>query len=380
MTPRFQQIDFDQLNGWQEDDHLAAMNTFLKTARQMQDKPYSTKGLGISSDLLKEISKIALTDIFLTPSSAKNFFEKYFQPCEIISKDKLSVTDEGFVTAYYEPEVLASRIKTDAYTAPLYLRPADLIDVNDENRPEGFDAEFRFAQKVVTSSGVNFEKHPDRKAINAGYLEGRGLEIAWVKDAVEALFIHIQGSARLRFDNGKTIRVGYAAKSGHPYTAVGKVLLDRGDLVRENCGMQAIRQWFSSHPDQVISVLNQNRSYIFFNEYPVTNASDGPIGAAKVSLTAERSLAVDRNLHTYGSPIWIEASKPFNQGAQSFQKLMIAQDTGSAIVGSSRGDLFLGSGDVAGKAASDIRHGVRFLVFVPKNGINHAAEFSESTN
>ena len=313
-------------------------------------------------------------------ATAKDFFEKNFQPCEIITKDNSSAVDDGFVTAYYEPEVSASRIKADEYLAPLYARPDDLIDVNDEIRPEGFDNEFRFARRITSSDGTKIEEYPDREAINAGYLEGKGLEIAWVKDAAEALFIHIQGSARLRFDNGQFTRVGYAAKSGHPYTAVGKVLLELGELTRENCGMQAIRQWFSSNPDQVISVLNQNRSYIFFNEYPITNTNDGPVGAAKVNLTTERSLAVDRNQHTYGSPVWIEALKPFQQGEQPFRKLMIAQDTGSAIIGPSRGDLFMGSGDAAGKAAGDIRHPVKFVVFVPKNSAKNSAKNSESTN
>ena len=372
MTQRFRQIDFDQLNGWEQDNHFAAMNTFLKTACRMLEQSYRTKDLGVSSDLLVEISRKALVGSPFSPATAKAFFEKHFQPCAIISKDSASVGDDGFVTAYYEPEVSASCIKTDAYSAPLYARPDDLIDITDENRPESFDREFRFARQVNSPNGNKIEKYPDRKAINAGYLEGKGLEIAWVKDAVEALFIHIQGSARLRFDNGDTIRVGYAAKSGHPYTAVGKILLERGELTRENCGMQAIRQWFSSNPDQIVSVLNQNQSYIFFNEYPVTNIHDGPVGAAKVNLTPERSLAVDRSLHTYGTPIWIEALKPFQQSEQPFRKLMIAQDTGSAIIGPSRGDLFLVSGVAAGKAAGEIRHDVRFVVFVPKNSAKNS--------
>ena len=373
MRQRFRQIDFCQLNGWEQDDHLAAMNTFLKTARRMLEHPYHTKDLGISSDLLVDISRNAVAGSPFNQEAAKTFFEENFHPCEIVKKGNTFSGDDGFVTAYYEPEVSASRIKTDAFTAPLYARPDDLIDVNDENRPKGFDGEFRFARQVNSHSGTKIEKYPDRKAINAGFLEGKGLEIAWVKDAVEALFIHIQGSARLCFDNGEFTRVGYAAKSGHPYTAVGKILLEHEELTRENCGMQAIRQWFSSNPDQVVSVLNQNRSYIFFNEYPIINADGGPVGAAKVNLTPERSLAVDQNLHTYGTPIWIEASKPFQGSEQSFRKLMIAQDTGSAIVGSSRGDLFLGSGDAAGKAAGEIRHGVRFVVLVPKRTAKHSA-------
>ena len=367
MAERYRQIAFNQLNGWEQDDHLAAMDVFLKTARRMLEKPYPAKNLRWSSELLIDISEKAVTESPFNPSSAKSFFERNFYPCEVIEDGNTLSDDGGFVTAYYEPEVTASRIKTAAYSAPLYARPNDLVNVTDENRPEGFDKRFGFARQINSDYGMQFEEYPDRKAINAGYLERKGLEIAWVKDAVEALFIHIQGSARLRFDNGRFIRVGYAAKSGHPYTAVGKILLERGELTRENCGMQAIRQWFMSNPDQIISVLNRNRSYIFFNEYPVTNTQDGPVGAAKVNLTPERSLAVDGSLYTYGIPIWIEASKPFPGNGQLFRKLMIAQDTGSAIIGLSRGDLFMGSGKAAGKMAGDIRHKIKFVVFVPSN-------------
>jgi membrane-bound lytic murein transglycosylase A len=367
MNEKLTQIGFNQLNGWEEDNHLAAMDVFLKTARRMIKKPYHTKGLGISSELLVEIAGKAVAEYPFNPSSAKAFFERYFLPCQLIDGDSALSGERGFVTAYYEPEVLASRVKTAAFSAPLYSRPKDLIDVTDENRPEGFDRGFRFARKITSSRGAQLEEHPDRESINAGYLEGKGLEIAWVKDVVEALFIHIQGSARLRFDDGACIRVGYAAKSGHPYTAVGKILLERGDLKPDNCGMQSIRQWFSSNPGQVNSVVSQNRSYIFFNEYPVISTQDGPVGAAKVDLTPYRSLAVDRNLHTYGIPIWIETSNAFPGNVQPFKKLMIAQDTGSAIIGPLRGDLYLGSGDAAGKIAGEIRHAVKFVLLVPKN-------------
>ena len=366
MSKQFRQIGFDQLSGWDNDDHLAAMGAFLKTAQRMLETPYQTKELAVSSDHLLAISKLAVQNLPFDAQSAKLFFEENFIPCEITNEVENSPTSSGFVTAYFEPEVLASRAKSAAFSAPLYQRPNDLIDVTDDNRPTLWDEEFRFAKFTTNKNAQQLETYPDRAQINNGYLDGKGLEIAYVKDKAEALFIHIQGSARLRLEDGNVIRVGYAAKTGHPYTAVGKILLDRGELTRENCGMKAIRDWFSSNPEQMNSVIEKNQSYIFFNEYAVLDLNDGPIGASKVALTTERSLAVDRTLHTYGTPIWIETQEPLPGCSQLFQKLMVAQDTGSAIIGPQRGDLFLGSGDEAGKIAGDTRHHARFVVFLPK--------------
>ncbi len=365
MATRLKPVSFDQINGWPSDDHLAAMEVFLKSARHMQKTPYKTRGLKCSSAQLTDIATLATGSAPFSNKSARQFFETHFQPCNIVDGVNDLVEYSGFVTAYYEPEVEASRVRTAQFQTPLYARPGDLVDVTDNNRPNGWDPDFRFA-RLDQQTGKIY-KYPDRKAIGKGYLEGRGLEIAWVRDSVEALFIHIQGSARLRFDDGSVIRVGFAAKSGHPYTAVGKVLLDRGDLVRENSGMQAIRDWFAKNPDQTKSVIDQNCSFIFFSEYPVENDTDGPVGAAKVNLTPGRSLAVDRTLHTFGLPVWIETKNPVPGSKHPFRQLMMAQDTGSAIVGPRRGDLFLGSGEKAGKIAGDVRHDAKFVVFVPKN-------------
>lgn len=376
MDQRLRKTSFEHLAGWAEDDHAAAMEVFLNSARQMVEKPYKTRALGISSSHLASLSTRALADAPFDQLAARAFFEAHFQPCEIVETDNHSGGFNGFVTAYYEPEVRASRTRTRSYQTPLYKRPDDLVDVTSENRPEGFDPDLRFARCLDGPNQGPLDEYPDRRAISQGYLEGRGLEIAWVKDSVEALFIHIQGSARLCFDDGSSCRVGYAAKTGHQYTAVGKVLLERGALKPRNCGMQAIRDWFAENPDEVNQVINQNRSFIFFNEYKVHKLQNGPVGAAKVHLAAERSLAVDRLEHTFGSPVWIETSKPLPGSNASFCRLMIAQDTGSAIVGPARGDLFLGSGDYAGKIAGEVRHQAKFVVFVPVASIlnKHTSE------
>ncbi len=371
MKQHFKQISYDQLAGWNNDDHRAAMNAFLNTARQMVEAPYHTRALNVSSEHLVKISKLAIENVPFDQNSAKRFFEEHFSPFEIIDQENDQLAKEGFVTAYFEPEVLASRTRTEEFSAPLYHRPDDLVDVDNDNRPDGWDSEFKFARIYDRDEEPGLETYPDRKAINNGYLDNKGLEIAYVKDMAEALYIHIQGSARLRFEDGTLIRVGYAAKTGHPYTAVGKVLLDQGKLSRDNCGMRAIRNWFSANPDKMNAIIENNRSYIFFNQYPVLDDKSGPIGAAKVSLIAERSLAIDRTLHTFGTPIWIETNNPLPGDDSAFQKLMIAQDTGSAIIGPTRGDLFLGSGAGPGKIAGDTRHHARFVVLLPKQQLRN---------
>jgi membrane-bound lytic murein transglycosylase A len=364
MSEHLQPIGFESLNGWAKDDHLAAMVAFLQSARHMVEKSYKTRALGVSSSALVTIAHKALDHPPFTRTTARSFFEDNFKPHEVVKPGEKAGSPGGFVTAYYEPEVNASRVKTDKYPVPLYRRPADLVDVTNNNRPHGFNPDTRFARSVEGSPLLT--EYPDRQAIEAGYLLGKGLEIAFVKDKVEALFIHIQGSACLCFDDGTSTRIGYAAKSGHPYTAVGKILLQGGELVKNNCGMRAIRDWFAQNPDQVNTIINQNRSYIFFKENPVKSKTLGPIGAAKAHLTSHRSLAVDRLLHTFGSPVWIETTNPLPEDKTIFARLMVAQDTGSAIIGPGRGDLFLGSGNYAGKIAGNVSHAARFVVFVPR--------------
>ncbi len=197
----------------------------------------------------------------------------------------------------------------------------------------------------------------------AGALAGERLELVWLKDAVDAFFIHVQGAARVALPDGTTMRVTYAAKSGHPYTSIGRVLVERGALTRETATMQGIRAWLGAHPGEAAAVMAANRSFIYFREAEVVDRSLGPVAAAKVPLTAGRSLAVDRLIHAFHTPIWVETMLP---SGGTFRRLTIAQDTGSAIVGPARGDIFFGSGDAAGEIAGSMRGGGRFVVLMPR--------------
>ncbi len=354
-TALLAKIDFSDIPSWRDDDHFAAFRTFLVGAAAIAQRPPKTRALGIDGDGLQRIAQAALaTEPLATPEAARAFFEENFVPHRIGAP--------GFVTGYFEPEVAASRTPTKRFTVPLLRRPSDLVDVTDANRPSGWDPEIRFARKM--EQGI--EPFLDRAAIEEGALAGRGLEIAFIEDPVDGFFIHVQGSARLRLVEGGTLRIAFAAKSGHPYTSIGGLAVERGLLPRERADKDGLEAWLKRSPKAARTLMRENRSYIFFREATLAE-TDGPLGAAGVPLTALRSLAVDRALHTFQTPIWVDASDLTEpEPGKPFRRLMIAQDTGSAIVGPARGDIFFGSGAEAGSRAGRVRHRAAMIVLVPR--------------
>ncbi len=286
------------------------------------EHPPKTRSLGTDAAALAALLDRATS---ISSADARAFFEREFV--------RYAISLAGFFTGYYEPEVAGSLTRTAEFTVPLHRVPADL--------PE----------------------ERDRAAVMAGALEGQNLELVWLRDPVDAFFIHIQGAARIALPDGRSLRVTYAAKSGHPYTPIGRVLIEKGALTRETADMAGIRAWLAAHPAEMPAILAANRSYIYFREAPVADASQGPIAAAKVPLMANRSLAVDRLIHTFHTPVWIETTVP---SGGTFRHLMVAHDTGSAIVGPARGDIFFGSGDAAGAIAGAMRAAGRFVVLLPR--------------
>jgi membrane-bound lytic murein transglycosylase A len=288
----------------------------------LAEHPPKARSLGTDATAL---AALLARSVDLRPADARPFFEAEFAP--------FAVNANGFFTGYYEPEVAGSLVRTEEFRFPLHHTPPD------------------------------FPETRDRAAVMAGALDGLGLEMVWLRDPVDAFFIHIQGAARIALTDGRTMRVTYAAKSGHPYTAIGRVLIDRGALTRETADMAGIRAWLAAHPAEMPAILAANRSYIYFREAPLDDPGLGPIAAAKVPLTAGRSLAVDRLVHTFHTPVWIETTVP---SATAFRHLLVAQDTGSAIVGPGRGDIFFGTGDAAGTIAGAMRAPGRFVVLLPR--------------
>lgn len=355
LSPQLIPVSFADLPGWDQDDHAAAFEAFRRTAVRVMERPHRTGSLGISGEAFLAACGAALDGA--PPSSARNFFEDHFRPCRVVPDPGR----DGHVTGFYEPVAKASAVRTDEYRYPVYARPDDLIDIDDANRPAGLDPYLAFGR-----AGSPIVEYADRAAIETGALEGRGLETAWLADRVDLFFIHVQGAARLKMADGSTRRITYAAKSGQRFTGPGSVLIEMGEQKRGAVTMQSIRAWFTQNPDRIDEVLRKNRSFIFFRDAPVDDPELGPIAAAKVPLTAGRSIAVDRLLHTFGTPVYVDAPDLAAFGSAPFRRLMIAQDTGSAIVGTARGDLFAGSEDAAGEIAGVVNHRADFTCLVPK--------------
>lgn len=364
LSPLLSARSYDDLPGWADDDHLAAFEAFRLSAFHVPIKPYRTGSLGINFAAFQPAYEAARTAPPANRTEARAFFERYFAPAHV-SPDN----DGGLVTGFYEPVAEASPVRSERYRWPLLSRPADLIDIDDDNRPAGMDPYLAFARRTTDGS----TEYHDRGAIERGALAGQGLEIAWFADKVDVFFIHVQGAARLAMTDGRQLRVTYAAKSGQRFTGPGRVLADAGEIPLEKVTMQSIRAWFKANPDRVDEILWQNRSFIFFRLATVEDPELGPIAAAKVPLSAGRSVAVDRLLHTFGTPFYIDAPTLTAFGGEPFRRLMIAQDTGSAITGSARGDLFAGSGDAAGEMAGVVRNAADFYTLVPHSLLDGAA-------
>jgi membrane-bound lytic murein transglycosylase A len=354
-----EQISFADLPGWQADDPSPLFPGMKSCLGYLgQGKAYRTAALGLTADDLLPLLQAARTVAPENAASARAFFETHCQPFRI----GLTSGAAGFVTGFYEPEIEVSLTPDDVWRYPFYARPDELIDLDDSNRPASMDGSYAFGRKDDT--GISF--FPDRKTIDQGYLAGKGLEIAWAKSKVDVFFVHIQGAARLRLPDGTLRRITYAAKAGHAFSPIGRLLLDRGKIDPARISMQSIRQWLADNPGDVDEVLWHNRSYIFFRYADVSDPSLGPVAAAKVPLIPGRSLAVDRMIHTFGFPFFVKAATLTHlDGGKSFSRLMLALDTGSAIVGPARGDIFTGSGDAAGEMAGTVRHNADFYILIP---------------
>lgn len=359
--PELTPVSFSDISGWSGDDHLAAFETFIRSCDKILKVHLSREKSGTADVPEHPLTRVCQAAIELgslnDASAARDFFEQNFTPYRY-SGDGLA----GFVTGYYEPELAGARKKSDSYGVPVYGVPDDLVQLYpDEERAKRND-EMTAGRRVAGEIQPYF----DRKAIEQGALEGRELEILWLADPVDAFYMHIQGSGRVALEEGGHVRLAYAAKNGHPYTAIGAILIARGEIAREDMSMEAVRGWLAANPGKAQELMWRNRSYIFFRELPDDASAPGPEGAQGVPLTPRRSLAVDTSLHATGSPIWVDAPDLDLHGEAGFHQLMIAQDTGSAIRGPERGDIFWGSGGDAGALAGSTRHGARFTILLPK--------------
>ncbi len=354
-------VAWTDIAGWSEDDHLKAYQAFRLSCRPIaaQSKPPADpKALGTS---LRDPCRAARALDISDGARARAFFEEHFLPLRISRLGE----GEGFVTGYYEPIIDGSRTQTDVYNVPVYRRPSNLFVRGARQSSAGLPNKGQVFRKIGRRKLVPYY---DRAEIEDGAIAGRGLEICWLKNQTDLLFTQIQGSARVRLEDGSTVRINYDAHNGYPYTPVGRILIERNIIPKDQMSMQKIREWMEQNPDGANELRRQNRSYVFFREVQLSD-KDEAVGAQGVPLTPGRSIAVDKALHVYGTPFFIEGELPIEteRSKTPFRRLMIAQDTGSAIVGPARADLYFGAGLEAGKVSGRLRHNMRFVMLIPKS-------------
>nr|WP_225642594.1 MltA domain-containing protein [Bradyrhizobium australafricanum] len=357
---QYEPLAWSNVAGWSADDHLAAYQAFRTSCKPIaaqQGAPADSKALGSS---LRDPCRIAKGLTLSDGVKAKDFFEQNFVPLRISRLGE----DAGFVTGYYEPVLDGSRTQTDVYNVPVYRRPSNLFVRGKTQNSVGLPNGGAVYRKIGRRKLVPYY---DRGQIEDGAIAGRGLEICWLKSQTDLLFAQIQGSARIKLEDGTTLRINYDAHNGYPYTPVGRVLIDRGIIPKDQMSMQKIREWMEQNPDGAKDLRRQNRSFVFFREVPLSD-KDEAVGAQGVPLTPGRSIAVDKALHVYGTPFFIAGELPIEseQSKTPFHRLMIAQDTGSAIVGPARADLYFGAGAEAGKVSGRLRHNMQFVMLVPR--------------
>ena len=370
---QLQPLGFSDLPGFAEDDHLASFEVFLRSCTAIQkDRPPLRLGLK-PSGRMKEICSSAINQVISDKAAARRFFEGNFQPF-LIRQSSGALNDgkgeppTGFLTGYYEPIVEGSLVETPEFKAPLLARPKDLISLQPGQRKPGLDPILSAAKLLADGS---YAPYPDRGAIEQGALGDLTKPIIWLRDRVEVFLIQVQGSARARLPDGRLLRVAYAGRNGQPYTSIGRILVEQGEIALEEMGLARLKSWIRAHGqsdgEAGAALMLRNKSYIFFAIEEGLAPDQGPIGGAGIPLSPFRSIAVDRTIWSYGLPFWISADLPWQGASPSpFRHLLVAQDTGSAIIGPARVDIFFGSGETAGERAGSIRHHGDVVVFLPR--------------
>ncbi len=345
-------VPWYRLTGWQ-DEHPAQAWPALQQ---------SCKALATREPVWKIICADAASIIDPDDAVARAFFESHFTP-HVLYGDE-GATD-GLVTGYYEPLLRGSRFRTERFRYPIYARPDDLLTIDlGEVYPELKGKRLR-----GRVDGKRVVPYYSRTQIENGK-RMPSQPLAWVDDPIALFFLHVQGSGRVELPDGKIVYLGYVDQNGHPYRSVGRRLVDEGVMKLEDVSMQSMRAWFAANPDKANAMLNTNPSYIFFEERESGIA--GPLGALKVPLIAERAIAVDPSFVTLGLPVWLETTLP-DEAATPYRRLVFAQDTGGAIKGPVRADMFFGFGDRAEELAGRMKQRGRLYVLLPNADLNAVA-------
>ncbi len=350
---------FAALPGWSAGDPRSALDAFRRScaviAKQPPSEPMGWEGYAGTSALWLAPCK-ALPAAATSASDARGYFEKWFAP--------VLIDRPAHFTGYYEPELSGSRLPAPHYHVPIYGRPKDLVTVDLGSFRHAFEGE-HIAGRIEGTKLVPYAARAD--------IDAHGLPAApvllYTDDPVSAFFLQIQGSGLVKLSNGEIVRLAYAAKNGRAYTPIGRVLIAQGALDRKDISLQTIRAWLNAHPSAAQSVMEADQSFVFFEIAPLGDPALGSPGTEGVPLTPAASLAVDERFHPFGAPVYVVTAVPAPNPAkpdQGFQRLLIAQDTGGAIKGPARGDIFFGAGTDAEAIAGRLNAHGQFFVLIPK--------------
>lgn len=345
LTP----ASFGDLPNWANDDHRAALAAFRVGCPALKAEQWRSACARAQ----------LLNDKTTSPSAARAFFEAEFVP-NAVSNDDGSNT--GLVTGYYEPVVRGSRLRRAPFVHPLYGQPDDLVVVD----LTAVSPELRNLRLRGRLDGRKVVPYYNRAEIESGRAPVAGKELLYLDDPIEAFFLQIQGSGRVRLPDGTQVRIGYAEHNGHPYRSIGRWLIDQGEMKLEQASMQGIQAWARANPTRLAELLNQNPSYVFFREVPADDvpAALGARGALGVPLSPERSIAVDQRFIPLGAPVYLATTRP--NTTLPLERLMTAQDIGGAIRGAVRADFYWGVGQTAGEEAGRMRQTGRMWVLLPR--------------
>ncbi|MGL4729285.1 MAG: murein transglycosylase A, partial [Bosea sp. (in: a-proteobacteria)] len=345
---------FAELPGWAEQDHSALLAVFRRSCQAPQPLRVGAPRPSALAAICSAAPEIA------SSGDAKRFFEANFAAWRIRPHQ-----GGGFLTGYYEPEFPGSLARSDAFPTPVYARPPDLLTRMPGDDWPGFDPALTSARR----GDRGLEPYPDRQAIDEGALSGKGLEILWLRDPVDRFVMQVQGSSRIRLGDGKVLRLAYSGRNGHPYTSLGRVVSEEENIPPAQMTMDKLVAKLKSDPEKARALIWRNRSFVFFRRADELPAELGPIGGEGVPLTPMLSVAADRAIWPYGLPVMLSGSLPLQDGSgdEPLARAAIIQDTGSAIIGPARIDLFYGSGDAAGHRAGLTRHPLELFVLWPKS-------------
>ena len=326
---KLRQVDFIEVPGWQKDSQNRAIESFInscsKFIKMPQNKQVGGKVGNIIAADFKDVCDIAIVIKGMGAKQARNFFENWFVPFKVFDDDN----ERGLFTGYYIPELRGSRVKTKIYQYPIYSRPKELTS----------------------------KTYFTRKEIEEGALDNKNLELLYVDDQVDLFFMHIQGSGVVKLEDGSVVKLGYSGKNNYSYSSIGKYIIKNNIISDGNVSYFSIKKWLKNNPEEAREVMNINQSYVFFR---VSN-NDSAIGSQGVSLTPYRSIAVDTGILPMGFPMWLDVDTP----RKSYQKLVVAQDTGSAIKGAVRADIFFGKGKKAENLAARMNYKGSYYILLP---------------